>query len=154
MAQPHSKRIFSMDSVLKFCYLGLLISIVTACSGTGLSAQCEAANDTFISYQSEVDTLWEVAQSQAKQKEIEANSEYQRCLEDPQKFEKISGPGKKFSWYSTCDEWRGDALGRAAFIDRTETNLAYRKMQLVVENNQSCFTPAQVVEAQIYLGTK
>ena len=154
MAQLHSNQNLSLGSVLKICYLGILSLTVTACSGTGLSAQCEAANDTFISYQSEVDTLWEVAKSQVKQKEIEANIEYQRCLEDPEQFEKISGPGKKFSWYSTCDEWRADALGRASYIDRTETNLAYRKMQLVVENNQSCFTPAQVVEAQIYLGTK
>ena len=135
----------------KYFVVPLLLILVTACSRTGISAQCKLAEDAHSLYSQEILANEKVISEEINRKEIRVNLDYQKCLSDPELFEGISGPGKKFSWFATCDEWYEDNLLKARYVNPKANSSSLEKMQLVVVNNPECFTPQQVVEAQFYL---
>jgi len=125
------------------------LATLTACSdGNSLSAQCESATSARDNFYAEVNRLWEIEIAETRAFNEPIYSKYSECLVDPDTFIRTNLTPNGFK-FASCERWRD-------FNDREprntdEINNNFVKMYLVVTNNQACFTPEEVVEAQLAL---
>ena len=129
----------------------LVFSLVTltACSnGSALNAQCESAISARDNFSAEVNRLWEIVITETRAFNEPIYSKYSECLEDPDTFigTNLTPNGFKFA---SCERWRDFNSREPRNTDEINNN--FIKMYMVVSNNQSCFTPEEVVEAQLKL---
>ena len=129
----------------------LIFSLVTltACSnGNALNAQCESAISARDNFYSEVNRLWEIEITETRTFNERIYSKYSECLEDPDTFIRTNLKPNGFK-FASCERWRDFNDSEPRNTDEINNN--FIKMYMVVSNNQSCFTPEEVVEAQFKL---
>jgi hypothetical protein len=130
-------------------FLIFALATLTACSnGNSLSAQCESAISARDNFSAEVSRLWEIQNSETRAFNEPIYAKYSECLEDPDTFIRTNLTPNGFK-FASCERWKN-------FNDREPrtTNEIYdnlTKMYMIISNNQSCFTPEEVVEAQLQL---
>ena len=129
----------------------LVFSLVTltACSnGKALNAQCESAISARDNFSAEVNRLWEIEITETRTFNEPIYSKYSECLEDPDTFIRTNLTPNGFK-FASCERWRDFNSREPRNTDEINNN--FIKMYMVVSNNQSCFTPEEVVEAQLKL---
>ena len=129
----------------------LVFSLVTltACSnGSALNAQCESAISARDNFSAEVNRLWEIVIVETRAFNEPIYSKYSECLEDPDTFIRTNLTPNGFK-FASCERWRDFNDSEPRNTDEINNN--FIKMYMVVSNNQSCFTPEEVVEAQLKL---
>jgi len=129
----------------------LIFSLVTltACSNeNALNAQCESAISARDNFFSEVNRLWDIEIKETRAFNEPIYSKYSACLEDPDTFIRTNLTPNGFK-FASCERWRDFNSREPRNTDEINNN--FIKMYMVVSNNQSCFTPEEVVEAQLKL---
>ena len=129
----------------------LVFSLVTltACSnGSALNAQCESAISARDNFSAEVNRLWEIVITETRAFNEPIYSKYSECLEDPDTFIRTNLTPNGFK-FASCERWRDFNSREPRNTDEINNN--FIKMYMVVSNNQSCFTPEEVAEAQLKL---
>jgi hypothetical protein len=137
-----------MRRLVSKSFLIFALATLTACSnGNALNAQCESAISARDNFSAEVNRLWEIEIAETRAFNEPIYSKYSECLEDPDTFIRTNTPlGFKFA---SCERWRDYYDHEPRNTDEINNN--FIKMYMVVSNNQSCFTPEEVVEAQLKL---
>ena len=130
-------------------FLIFALATLTACSnGNALNAQCESAISARDNFSAEVNRLWEIEIAETRAFNEPIYSKYSECLEDPDTFIRTNLTPNGFK-FASCEKWKDFNDSEPRNTD--EINENFIKMYMVVSNNQSCFTPEEVVEAQLKL---
>lgn len=130
-------------------FLIFALAALTACSnGNALNAQCESAISARDNFSAEVNRLWEIVITESRAFNDSIYSKYSECLEDPDTFIRTNLKPNGFK-FASCERWRDFNDSEPRNTDEINNN--FIKMYMVVSNNQSCFTPEEVVEAQLKL---
>ena len=130
-------------------FLIFALAALTACSnGNALNAQCESAISARDNFSAEVNRLWEIVITESRAFNDSIYSKYSECLEDPDTFIRTNLTPNGFK-FASCERWRDFNDSEPRNTDEINNN--FIKMYMVVSNNQSCFTPEEVVEAQLKL---
>ena len=130
-------------------FLIFALAALTACSnGNALNAQCESAISARDNFSAEVNRLWEIVITESRAFNDSIYSKYSECLEDPDTFIRTNLKPNGFK-FASCERWRDFNDSEPRNTDEINDN--FIKMYMVVSNNQSCFTPEEVVEAQLKL---
>lgn len=138
-----------MSQLGRKVFLICALATLTACSnGNGRNAQCDSAISARDNFFAEVNRLWEIEITKTRAFNEPIYSKYSECLEDPDTFigTNLTPNGFKFA---SCERWREFNSREPRNTDEINNN--FIKMYMVVSNNQSCFTPEEVVEAQLKL---
>ena len=130
-------------------FLIFALAALNACSnGNALNAQCESAISARDNFSAEVNRLWEIVITESRAFNDSIYSKYSECLEDPDTFIRTNLTPNGFK-FASCERWRDFNDSEPRNTDEINNNFV--KMYMVVSNNQSCFTPEEVVEAQLKL---
>ena len=130
-------------------FLIFSLATLTACSnGNTVNAQCQSAVAARDNFYIEVNRLWEIELTETRAFNEPIYSKYSECLEDPDTFIRTNLTPNGFK-FASCERWRDFNDSEPRNTDEINNN--FIKMYMVVSNNQSCFTPEEVVEAQLKL---
>ena len=130
-------------------FLIFSLATLTACSnGNTVNAQCQSAVAARDNFSIEVNRLWEIELTETRAFNEPIYSKYSECLEDSDKFIRTNLTPNRFK-FASCERWRDFNSREPRNTDEINNN--FIKMYMVVSNNQSCFTPEEVVEAQLKL---
>ena len=126
---------------------------ITACStGNSVSAQCVSAISARDNYDAEIRRLWAIRSAEISAHNEAIYTKYSECIEAPDTFlrNNLNSAGFEFR---TCERYRdfNDITGYDATRGTAATDDNFKKMYMVISNNQSSFTPEEVVEAQLKL---
>lgn len=136
------------DFVSKAFLIFSLVTLTACSNGNALNAQCESAISARDNFSAEVNRLWEIVVTESRAFNEPIYSKYSDCLEDPDTFIRTNLTPNGFK-FASCERWRDFNDSEPRNTD--EINNSFIKMYMVVSNNQSCFTPEEVVEAQLKL---
>jgi len=116
------------------------VFLLAGCSGSGASAQCKAAEEAYAEYKTEADKKQKFSDELRDITRASAVKALSDCQSDPSYRAE-----NKIRSIDDCGDWAGEFLMKGPYDNPSEF---YRLASKVIDNNQMCFTPQQVAEAQ------
>jgi len=139
-----------MRKLVSNSFLVFALAALTGCSnGNSLNAQCASAISARDNFSAEVSRQWEIEKSETRDFNEPIYAKYSECLEDADTFLATNLTPNGLLQYESCERWKSSNDHEPRATDEIYDNLT--KMYMIVSNNQSCFTPEEVVEAQLQL---
>ena len=148
---PHGYTFF-MRRISKLFLASFCLLLLTGCSsGNQLNALCDPAVLATENFSAEIERLWIIRSSEIDDDDAKLNEELKECFANPKEFLR----NNETSWgyqSPSCDEYA--SFNKVPRISTSEMDSNFKKMYMVIVNNQACFSPEDVVEAQLKLGIK
>jgi hypothetical protein len=116
------------------------VFLLVGCSGSGTSAQCKAAEDAYSEYTAEADKKQKFSDELRDIARASSLKALSNCQSDPSYRAE-----NDIQSVNNCVQHAGEFLMKGAYGNPSEF---YRLASKVIDNNQMCFTPQQVAEAQ------
>jgi hypothetical protein len=133
--------------LFKSCSLLFCALLISSCAGTGLSAKCKTAVAANMQYINEGQKI-RTAENQSFDYLVATHENLiSQCNDNPRTF-LVSHAWLKDPFFAdhNCSEWDKNNYPKFNF---TKAEGIWKLGNLVIVNNQECFTPQQVAEAQV-----